>query len=83
MDQNLEQQDSNRRNIQIRIVEKENKERSHKCNLCDYASSYAGNLVRHLKTHSGEKTNICNQCDYASSRADRLRTHLRRHNVEK
>ena len=40
---------------------------SNKCNQCDYASSQAGNLRIHLKTHSGEKSNICNQCDYASS----------------
>ena len=26
-----------------------------KCNQCDFASSLAGNLRRHLKTHSGEK----------------------------
>ena len=33
----------------------------------DYASSRAGNLRKHLKTHSGEKLNKCNKCDYASS----------------
>ena len=26
-----------------------------KSNKCDYASSHAGNLRRHLKTHIGEK----------------------------
>ena len=31
-----------------------------KCNQCDFASSQAGNLRAHLKTHSGEKTNKCN-----------------------
>ena len=30
-------------------------ERLNKCNQCDYASSRAGNLKTHLKTHSGEK----------------------------
>ena len=40
---------------------------SEKCNQCDYASSHAGDLRRHLKTHSGEKSNKCKQCDYASS----------------
>ena len=82
MDQNLEQQDSNRRpgDIQVRIIETEN---SHKCNLFDYASSYAGNLMRHLKTHSGEKSNKCNQCDFASSYASALRTHLKTHSGEK
>ena len=32
-------------------------EKSNKCNQCDYASSQASNLGRHLTTHSGEKTN--------------------------
>ena len=61
----------------------ENADISNKCNQCDYASSDAGNLRRHLKTHSGEKSNKCNQCDYASSRADKLRTHLKTHSGEK
>ena len=40
---------------------------SNKCNQCEYASSLAGNLKTHLKTHTGEKSNKCNQCDFASS----------------
>ena len=31
-------------------------EKFNKCNQCDYPSSEAGHLRRHLKTHSGEKT---------------------------
>ena len=82
MNQNLEQQDSNRGpgDIQVRIIETEN---SHKCNLFDYASSYAGNLMRHLKTHSGEKSNKCIQCGFASVQAGDLRTHLKTHSGEK
>ena len=30
-------------------------EKSNKCNQCDYSSSRAGHLRRHLKMHSGEK----------------------------
>ena len=54
-----------------------------KCKQCDYASSYAGHLRRHLKTHNGEKSNKCNQCDYAFSRVGNLRTHLKTHSGEK
>ena len=37
------------------------RDKSNKCNQCDYASSSPGNLRRHLKTHSGEKsTNATN-----------------------
>ena len=55
------------------------REKSNKCNQCDYASSSPGNLRSHLITHSGEKSNKCNQCDYASIQAGDLRTHLKTH----
>ena len=57
--------------------------KSNKCNQCNYASSRAGHLRQHLKTHSGEKSNKCDQCDFASSQAGHLRTHLKTHNGEK
>ena len=38
--------------------------RSNKCNQCDFTISEAGNLRRHLKTHSGEKSNKCSQCGF-------------------
>ena len=58
-------------------------EKPNKCNLCNYASSRAGNLRTHLQTHSGEKSNKCNLCDYASSDPSSLRKHLKRHSGEK
>ena len=47
-------------------------EQSNKRNQCDFASSKAGNLMRHLKTHSEKVT-------YASFRADPLRKYLKTH----
>ena len=58
-------------------------ETPNKCNQCDYASSQAGHLRRHLKTHNGEKTNKCNRCYFASSYASALKTHLKTHSGEK
>ena len=57
--------------------------RAHKCNQCEYVSSWASCLSSHLKTHTGEKPNKCNQCNYASSRAGDLRKHLKTHSGEK
>ena len=84
MDQKLEQQDidENRAN-EIQMRGTDGRKKSNKCNQCDYASSYAGNLKTHLKTHSGEKSNKCNQCDFASSYASALRRHIKAHNRAK
>ena len=58
------------------------REKSNKCNQCEFASSSPGNLRRHLKTHSGEKSNKCSQCDYACSDPSNFRRHVKRHSVE-
>ena len=47
-------------------------EQSNKRNQCDFASSKAGNLMRHLKMHSEKVT-------YASFRADPSRKYLKTH----
>ena len=60
-----------------------NVEKPNKCDQCHYASSRAGHLRQHMKTHSGEKSSKCNQCDYASSQAGHLRQHMKTHSGEK
>ena len=47
-----------------------------RCCQCDYSSSQASHLKRHLKTHSGAKSNKCKQCDFVFALASNLRTHL-------
>ena len=68
--------------MRLRVTKTGEEERLNKCNQCDYGSSYASNLERHLKTHSGKRPNKCNQCNYASSQAGNLREHLK-NTVEK
>ena len=64
MDQGLEQRDLGKNTANgIPMRETDGREKSNKCNRCDYASSYAIALKAHLKTHSGEKLNKCNMCD--------------------
>ena len=57
MDQNLGQHDTSgsKTNVKAPMKETNTKVRSNKCNQCDFASSEAGNLRRHLKTHNVEK----------------------------
>ena len=74
MEQNHDHDKSLEKKLIARVAN-EQREKSNKCSLCDYASSHASALKRHLKTNSGEKSNKCNQCDYASSQVGHLRTH--------
>ena len=85
MDQNLRQYDSSKSNGNGEVPKRETNhaEKSNKCNQCDFVSSFASALRRHLKTHIGEKSNKCSQCDYASSHTGTLGRHLKRHSGEK
>ena len=88
MDQNLENCDLGAASnvtmkATVRGIKSGQRERSNKCNQCDYAYSEVGNLRRHSKMHSGEKPNKCKQCEYVSSHEGLLRTHLKIHSGEK
>ena len=70
MDQTLDQNGSRKsNNVKATMTARNNGEKSNKCNQCNYASSDAGKLRKHLKTHTGEKSNKCSQCEYTSSHA--------------
>ena len=81
----METYDFGLKGANVKILGKtiDNVTKSNKCNQCDFASSQAGDLRKHLKTHSGEKANKCNQCNYASAEASDLRRHLKTHSGEK
>ena len=85
MEQTLKNYEFGLKDANGKILQKktDNVIKSHKCNQCEYASTHAGNLRQHLKTHSGEKLNKCNQCDFATSQAGHLRQHLKTHSEEK
>ena len=59
MEQNIENYDFDLKDANVKILKKttDNVTKSNKCNQCEFASSQAGDLKRHLKTHSGEKPN--------------------------
>ena len=77
MEQKHENYDFGLKDANVAILKKRtgNFIKSNKCNQCDYASSRAGDLRQHLKTHSGDKGNKCTPCDYASSHAGKLSRH--------
>ena len=85
MEKNLENYDlvSNDANVKLQNKNADNVIRSHKCNQCNYASSYKGHLRNNLKTHSGEKSNKCNQCDFTCSDPRSFWKHFKTHNGEK
>ena len=58
MDQNLKQPDLCKNTAdQVPLRETNGREKSNKCNQCDYASSRASHLRRHFKRHTGKKSN--------------------------
>ncbi|XP_040844107.1 transcriptional repressor CTCFL [Ochotona curzoniae] len=61
--------------------DKETKEASRTfcCNVCDFSSSRASSLKRHMKTHSSEKPHLCHLCLKAFRTASLLRNHINTH----
>ena len=81
MEQTLENYGFRLKDADVKILEQktDNVIKSNKCNQCEYASSRADHLRKHLKRHSGEKSNRCNQCDFACVDPSSLKSHLKTH----
>lgn len=58
-------------------------EKTYMCPLCSYFSNQAGNLRRHVATHTGQKPHICSYCKKAFALKQQLQNHMRRHTGEK
>ena len=69
MDQNHDLNASNGGIKALEMPKSGNNKKSKNCNQCEYTTSHAGNLRKHLKTHTGEKSNNCNQRKKATSEA--------------
>jgi KRAB domain-containing zinc finger protein len=59
------------------------KEKTYKCEQCDYATSDPYSLTGHKRTHTGEKPYQCDQCDKAFTFSSNLKEHKRIHTEEK
>lgn len=46
------------------------------CTLCDYKTSWKGDLKRHMRRHTKEKPYKCDLCSYASTQTANLKIHI-------
>ena len=53
------------------------------CKQCNYSCTRAGNLKRHMLTHSGEKPFSCKQCEFSCTQAVTLKRHMLTHSGQK
>ena len=54
-----------------------------KCDQCDYATTFATTLKRHIRTHGGQKLNKCDLCGHLFHQTGNLKRHMLIHNGEK
>ncbi|XP_078064439.1 B-cell CLL/lymphoma 6 member B protein-like [Mustelus asterias] len=58
-------------------------DKPYKCDMCQAAFRYKGNLASHKTVHTGEKPYRCNVCGAQFNRPANLKTHTRIHSGEK
>ena len=51
--------------------------KSFACRECDYSSTRAEHLRRHMRKHTGEKPYKCGQCDFAWITSSHLKWHIK------
>ena len=56
---------------------------SKKCDQCDYSTTFATTLKRHIRTHGGQKLNKCDLCGHLFHQTGNLKRHMLIHNGEK
>ena len=56
---------------------------SKKCDQCDYSTTFATTLKRHIRTHRGQKLHKCDLCGHLFHQAGNLKRHMLIHNGEK
>ena len=56
---------------------------SKKCDQCDYWTTFATTLKRHIRTHGGQKLNKCELCGHLFHQTGNLKRHMLIHNGEK
>ena len=58
-------------------------EKPFSCKECNYSSTTASYLKKHMLIHSGETLFSCTQCNYSCTTAANLKQHLQTHSGEK
>ena len=54
------------------------KNKPHKCKMCNYTTSQKGHLNHHIKSvHEGKKSHKCSICDYSFSEKGSLKRHIK------
>ena len=59
------------------------KQKSQKCEFCDFTCIQKGNLVRHLHIHSRKKSYKCKKCHFSTNQKAGFEAHMYTHTEEK